>query len=286
MSRFPKYIAEVSSNHDQDLSRIIDFIDASADIGCDAVKFQLFQVEKLFSADTIKNMPAVMERKKWELPLEFMPEIKKRCVEKKILLGCTPFYLEAVDELAEFVDFYKVASYELLWLDLIEKCAQMPHPLIISTGMANMDEIRNAHEAATKHKKDDLAFLHCESSYPVKVEETNLAAIKYLKDQLGCHVGWSDHSRDLAVILRAALKWDAEIFEFHLDLDSKGAEYSSGHCWLPAELANAISLIEIGKHADGVPSKFPGDSESHDRNWRADPSDGLRPLKVIREMQI
>jgi sialic acid synthase SpsE len=286
MSRFPKYIAEVSSNHGQDLDRIIDFIDVSAEIGCDAVKFQLFTVETLYSEDTIKKMPAVMERKKWELPLEFLPDIKRRCAEKKVMLGCTPFYLEAVDELAEFVDFYKIASYELLWLDLIKRCAQMPQPLIISTGMANMNEIQSAHAAARMYNKDNLAFLHCESSYPVKVEETNLAAIKYLRDQLGCHVGWSDHSRNLAVIMRAALKWGAEIFEFHLDLDSKGAEYSSGHCWLPSELATAISLIETGKDADGVPAKFPGDSESHDRDWRADPSDGLRPLKAIRNLNI
>ena len=224
-----------------------------------------------------------MERKKWELPLKFLPEIKKRCNEKKIQLGCTPFYLEAVDELAEFVDFFKIASYELLWLDLIEKCAKMPQPLIISTGMANMDEIRNAYNVAAKFKDEDLAFLHCQSNYPVKSEETNLAAIEYLKNELRCEIGWSDHSRDIAVILRAALKWNAKIFEFHLDLDSDGAEYSSGHCWLPSELENVISIIERSKLADGDHKKFPGKSESNDRNWRADPSDGLRPLKKIRE---
>ena len=67
-------------------------------------------------------------------------------------------------------------------------------------------------------------------------------------------------------------------------MDSEGAEYSSGHCWLPDELENAISLIERSKFADGIHEKFPGKSESNDRNWRADPSDGLRPLKSIREI--
>lgn len=283
MAIFPKYIAEVSSNHGQDLARIIDFIDASADIGCDAVKFQLFRVETLYSSDTIQRLPAVMERKKWELPLEFLPKIKERCSKKGLLFGCTPFYLEAVDQLADFVDFYKIASYELLWLDLIKKCAQMPQPLIISTGMANMHEIRDAYSIAAMYKDDGLAFLHCESSYPVKVEQTNLASIKYLRDQLRCPVGWSDHSRSLAVVLRAAMKWEAEIFEFHIDLDCKGAEYASGHCWLPSELANAISLIETSKGADGELSKSPGEDESQDRSWRADPADGLRPLKSMRE---
>ena len=149
--------------------------------------------------------------------------------------------------------------------------------------MANMDEIRNAYNVAAKFKNEDLAFLHCQSNYPVKSEETNLAAIEYLKNELKCEIGWSDHSRDIAVILRAALKWNAKIFEFHLDLDSDGAEYSSGHCWLPSELENVISIIERSKLADGDHKKFPGKSESNDRNWRADPSDGLRPLKKIRE---
>ena len=158
----------------------------------------------------------------------------------------------------------------------------MPQPLIISTGMANMDEIRNAVDVVKHCKKHDVALLHCESSYPMKAEEANLASIRYLQEQLGCVTGWSDHSRDLAVILRAAIKWDAEIFEFHIDLDATGAEYATGHCWLPDELSNAISLIERGKLADGIANKFPGESESLDRNWRADPIDGLRPLKLIR----
>ena len=110
MNQFPKYISEVSSNHAQDLDRIIKFIDVSAEIGCDAVKFQLFEVEKLYASSTIKEMPQIMERKKWELPISFLPHIKERCREKRILFGCTPFHLEAVDELSEYVDFFKIAS--------------------------------------------------------------------------------------------------------------------------------------------------------------------------------
>lgn len=285
MNRFPRYIAEVSSNHSQNLDRIIKFIDKSSEIGCDAVKFQLFEVEKLYDASTIKKMPEIMERKKWELPISFLPHIKERCREKRILFGCTPFHLDAVDELAEYVDFFKIASYELLWLDLIRKCCLQSQPLIISTGMANIDEIISANEVVQSMKKSDVAFLHCESSYPVQANEANLASISYLRNKLGCRIGWSDHSRKTSVILRAALKWNADIFEFHLDLDAKGAEYRSGHCWLPDELSETIQLIEEGITADGVLDKFPGKAEIADRNWRADPTDGLRPLKKIREGQ-
>lgn len=282
MKEFPKYIAEVSSNHDQDLDRIIKFIDKSSEIGCDAVKFQLFKVEELYAQETIESMPQILERKKWELPIEFFPAIKERCRERNIMLGCTPFYLDAVDELEEYVDFYKVASYELLWHDLIRKCAQKNQPLILSTGMANMEEILNANEVIKKINKKNYSFLHCASSYPVKIEETNLAAIKYLKEQLGCEIGWSDHSKNKVVILSAALKWGAKIFEFHIDLDQDGAEYASGHCWLPDELCEVIKLLEVSILADGIPEKKPGITESKDRDWRADPSDGLRPLKKIR----
>ena len=95
MESFPKYIAEISSNHSQDMDRIMKFIEVSASIGCDAVKFQLFEVEELFSPEAIKYVPAVLERKQWELPIGFFPDIKKECLKHGLLLGCTPFYLEA-----------------------------------------------------------------------------------------------------------------------------------------------------------------------------------------------
>ena len=130
-----------------------------------------------------------------------------------------------------------------------------------------------------------MAFLHCESSYPVNAKEANLAAIGSMRSALNCPIGWSDHSRDPAVVLRAAMKWGAEIFEFHLDLDETGAEYGAGHCWLPKELQDVITLIERGKVADGDGVKQPGISESDDRSWRADPKDGLRPL-IEKRMEL
>ena len=118
-------------------------------------------MEELYAQETIESMPQILERKKWELPIEFFPAIKERCMERNIMLGCTPFYLDAVDELEEYVDFYKVASYELLWHDLIRKCAQKNQPLILSTGMANMEEILNANEVIKKINKKNYSFTLC-----------------------------------------------------------------------------------------------------------------------------
>jgi N-acetylneuraminate synthase len=110
-----KFIAEVSSNHSRNIDRTIEFIDSASKIGCDAVKFQLFKIDKLFAPEILRNSKHHRERKQWELPLKFLPVLSKRCKEKKIQFGCTPFYIDAVKELEPYVDFYKVASYELLW---------------------------------------------------------------------------------------------------------------------------------------------------------------------------
>jgi len=92
-----------------------------------------------------------------------------------------------------------------------------------------------------------------------------------------------DHSVSSAVLCRAVYKYDAKIIEFHLDLDGKGDEYEAGHCWLPGQIQNTIKLINDGFSADGDGIKKPSPSELADRDWRADPSDGLRPFKKIRK---
>ena len=137
-----QFIAEVSSNHNQDLNRCLSFIRTSKSIGCYAVKFQLFKIESLFTQNVLNSSKEHKKRKKWELPVSFLPILADRCKQNKIKFSCTPFYLDAVDELRPYVDFYKIASYELLWDDLLEKCAQTGKKVIISTGMSTISEIR------------------------------------------------------------------------------------------------------------------------------------------------
>lgn len=276
------FISEVSSNHCRDLGRALEFIDKSAEIGCDAVKFQLFRVDELFSSEILEKSKNHRDRKLWELPEEYIPVLSERCKDRNIQFSCTPFFLQAVDALDEFVDFFKIASYELLWDSLIEKCSNTSKPLIISTGMATIPEILHAKEIAQKNNCTDLTFLHCNSSYPTPLEDANLSAIQTIRDKTGCNVGWSDHTASPSVIHRAIHKWNASIIEFHLDLDKKGEEFSSGHCWLPKEIEEVIKEVREGIDADGHGNKEPSDSEVADRDWRADPSDGLRPMKKIR----
>ena len=277
-----KFIAEVSSNHSRDIDRAVKFIDCASIIGCDAVKFQLFKIDKLFAPEILKNSKKHRDRKHWELPLEFLPILSKRCKKKKIQFSCTPFYLDAVLELEPYIDFYKIASYELLWDDLLIACAQTKKSVIISTGMANLDEIKHAVEVLRKYGCEPKV-LHCTSAYPTPSKEANLSAIETIQKVTKCEMGWSDHTVSPAVIHRAIHKWHAKIIEFHLDLEGKGEEFNSGHCWLPNQIGEVIKQIREAEEADGDGIKEPSTSELSDREWRTDPLDGLRPFKSIRK---
>ena len=277
-----KFIAEVSSNHSRDLKRCLDFIDCAAEIGCDAVKFQLFRIEELFAAEVLAANEKLRRRREWELPVSFLPELAGRCREKNIEFSCTPFYLEAVEELHPYVDFFKVASYELLWNDLLVKCAQSGKPVILSTGMATLDEVNTAVAVLRNAGCSDLTLLQCVSGYPAPPEECNPSVIETLGSATGCPVGWSDHSVSPGVVHRAVHRWGACAVEFHLDLDGLGDEFQTGHCWLPAQIASVITEVRTGAGADGDGVKKPSPKEAPDREWRADPEDGLRPLKATR----
>lgn len=291
-----KFIAEVSSNHNRDLDRCLKFVDKAAAIGCWGIKFQLFKIDKLFAPEILAKSAMHRARRQWELPVEFLPAIAQRCQEKNIKFVCTPFYLKAVEELKPYVDFYKIASYELPWLDLHRACARTGKPVVFSTGIATLDEVQTGVDTLAKNKCKDITILHCVSSYPAPAKECNLAAIDTMRSQIKAprkvklSFGWSDHSVSPAVIYRAVKKWRARTVEFHFDLEGRGAESKSGHCWLPRKIGSVISDIvknvkktdSYGSEADGSGVKEPVSSELSERPWRADPSDGLRPFKEIR----
>jgi N-acetylneuraminate synthase len=277
------FIAEASSNHAQDLSRALAFVEAAADCGCDAVKFQLFRLNELFAPEILAKSAQHRARVAWELPVAHLAPLAARAKERGIAFSCTPFYLAAVDELEPYVAFYKIASYELLWNGLLKACAKTGKPVIVSTGMATMPEIIAAVETLQVAGCSDITVLHCVSAYPAPPQEANLSAMDAIRKSTNVPVGWSDHTRNPAVIERAVHRWGARAVEFHLDLDGKGAEYASGHCWLPHEIAPVIARIREGERADGAGFKQPAAAELSDREWRTDPSDGLRPLRHIRQ---
>jgi len=281
-SKLPLFVAEISSNHHRDLSRCLRFVHTAFEIGCDAVKFQLFRVRDLFAPEALRHNPRLLDREAWELPTSFLADISSACRTKRIKFSCTPFYLQAVEELFPFVDFYKIASYELLWNDLLRECARTGKPVVLSTGMATLSEVHDACSVLRSAGCKDITLLRCVSSYPANPKACNLASIQTVRETCECSVGWSDHSVHPAVIYRAVNSWGASMIEFHLDLEGSGAEFASGHCWLPQQIASVIATVRTGIVADGEGKVGPAASEREERKWRADPEDGLRPLKATR----
>lgn len=282
-----KIIGEVSSNHNQSLERAKDLILEAKRLGFHSVKFQLFKIEQLFSSEILERSSLHRARRQWELPQEWLPVLYDFSRKHDIKIGYTPFYLDAVEICDKYTDYFKVASYELLWQDLIEKIIETKKPLLVSTGMATLEEIKNALSVVPNDYP--LTVFHCSSAYPTPSYDANLASIvslKMLLKDLGFtnfNLGWSDHTRNPGIINRAYHKYDIAYCELHYDLsDSLGYEFKAGHCWIPEELAYLKKSIEVGSEADGKWLKSTNPSEQADRMWRTDPQDGLRPFLKIR----
>ncbi len=257
-------------------------MESCVEAGCDAVKLQVFRIDDLFAPEALAANAALDTRREWEFPLEMLPDLRAQCDELGVQLGVTPFSLSLVEAVADSVDFLKVASYELLWHELLRTCAATGKPVILSTGMASEEEIA----AAVHAGGEQLTLLHCVSGYPAPPEQANLRAIDTLRTAFGRPVGWSDHTRDPAVVARAVRRWHAVEVELHVDLDDGGYE-AGEHNWSPAHIHAARELIagaaEPGTEAmDGDGRKVPQPIELPDVPWRADPTDGLRPLRPLR----
>jgi N-acetylneuraminate synthase len=150
------------------------------------------------------------------------PQLADRCKQRNIQFSCTPFYLDAVKILEPHVAFLQDRLVRALVGCLVDRLRQNGKPVILSTGMATIDEIKHAVEVLNQNGCKAPTLLHAISAYPAPYAEANLAAIETLRQVTGCEIGWSDHTVEPAVIHRAIHRWGARVIEFHLDLDGKG----------------------------------------------------------------
>ena len=287
------FIAEISSNHNGQTARALALIDKAAEIGCTAVKFQLFRMDKLYTPEVLAHSRyRFLERRRaWELPLEWLPLLAQHSHANGLKFGCTPFYPQAVSQLVQLVDFFKIASYNLLDLNLIKLIAATGKPVILSTGMGHWDEIITAIDALHGNGCSQLTILYCVSKYPCQPTDLNLSEVTHLRRAAeifgdGCGLGWSDHSASPGIIYRMVIGERLNTVEFHLDLDGAGWEYDIGHCWLPEQMRGVISAINeaarVGYRATPTLRGQVEPVQDNEKFWRADPGDGLRPLKEIR----
>jgi pseudaminic acid synthase len=231
LKKTPFFVAEISANHNGSLLHAKKLIKIAKRYGADAVKLQTYEPDTL----TIKsNRPDFKIRgglwngktlwdlyEKAQTPFEWHEELFNYAKKIKIICFSTPFDESAVDLLESLnCPFYKVASFEMNHIPLIKKIAQTKKPIIISTGMANLEEIDLAYKAAKKNGAKEIILLYCVSNYPSKISDFNFNNIRILKERYNCKVGFSDHSIDNKIVA-TAIAAGAEIVEKHVALDGQ-----------------------------------------------------------------
>ena len=221
-------IAEAGVNHNGDVELARQLIESAAAAGADAVKFQTWRTEKLVTRDaplagyqarsgSESSQFAMLKR------LELLPEtfsvLAKHAKERGIVFASTPDDEESADFLDSLdVPFVKIGSPEVTNLAFLRHVARLRRPVILSTGMSDLTEVRQAVSAILDEGNDQLVLLHCVSSYPAPLSEANVRAMGALRDEFDLPVGFSDHTLGTAASL-AAVALGARVLERHLTLD-------------------------------------------------------------------
>ncbi|MCF7878921.1 MAG: pseudaminic acid synthase [Candidatus Omnitrophica bacterium] len=254
-------IAEVSANHGQDFDRAVEMVKTAKECGADAVKFQCFKPETLtLNCD---NKYFQVEHPQWggqtlyELykkaytPWEWFPKLKEVAEKEDILFFATTFDKSSTDFLEELdVPIHKIASFELVDLPLIKYTAKTKKPLIISTGMGSMEEIKEAVDIAKKQGVEDLTLLKCVSSYPAEPEEINLKTLPDMKERFDCKIGLSDHTLGIGVSI-AAVALGARVIEKHFTLSRDIKTPDSFFSIEPDQLKELVENNRIAEKAIG-----------------------------------
>ncbi len=225
-------IAELSANHNQKFEIAIESIKAIKKCGADAIKLQTYTPDTItlncdneyfkIKQGTIWDGVTLYELYKMAFtPWEWQPKLKEVAEDLGLICFSTPFDKTAVDFLEEMnVPAYKVASFEIVDIPLIEYIASKGKPVIISTGIATEEEIQEAVDACKRMNNNQIALLKCTSEYPTPIEDANLNTISLLKEKFNTVVGLSDHTQGIiAPVISIAL--GARIIEKHFILDRK-----------------------------------------------------------------
>lgn len=209
-------IAEIGINHGGDLDKAKSLIDSAVRAGADSVKFQTYLTEKR----TPKNSPIFDILKQCELPFDAFEKLKNHADEQSIEFFSTPFDEESIQCLEDIdVNLYKVASFDVVNHKLLSSIAETGKAIIMSVGMANTNEIKNAYKIL-KEKTEKITILHCVSAYPTEEKDANLAVINSLQKEFGCVIGQSDHTNDIQVPLYAA-SMGAQVLEKHFKINDE-----------------------------------------------------------------
>ena len=252
-------IAEAGLNHNGSLKLGKKLVDAAKKTGCDAVKFQTFKSNSRISskvkavkyAETIIGIEETLHEmfERLAMPFDQQEELFAYARKQDIEIFSTPFDFDSVDFLEKLdVNFYKIASFDLVNLPLIKYVAKTGKPMIISTGMSNLGQIEEAVDVVVQEGNQNLILLHCNSSYPAAPDEMNLKVIPNLQRNFNIPVGLSDHTFGLFVS-HTAIVIGANLIERHFTLDRtfEGPDHI-----LSSEPEEFAELVSISKQVPMV----------------------------------
>jgi N-acetylneuraminate synthase len=283
----PFVVAEISGNHRGRLEEALQLVDVAADAGANAVKLQTY------TADTItldSDRPEFLigggpwaGRRLYELyqeahtPWEWHEKLFERGLKRGVPVFSSPFDGTAVDLLERLhTPAYKIASFEIVDLELIEQVSRTDKPVIISTGMATVEEINAAVDTARAAGCSQLALLHCNSGYPTPDGDANLRTIAYYAEKYQCPVGYSDHTLGIGAAV-AAVALGAPIIEKHVTLSRAAGGPDAAFSAEPSELRSLVEACRSAHSAVGHVRQGLTPSEEESRVFR--PS-----LWVIRDV--
>ena len=254
-------VAEISANHGQSLDRAIAMIKEAKRCGVDAVKFQAYTPDTI--TIDVDNKYFRIKHAKWSgqtlyqlykkayTPWGWFKKLKKAADDAGLVFFATAFDKTSVDFLEDLgVPLHKIASFELVDLPLIEYVAKTKKPMMISTGMATIPEIKSAVNTAKRHGTKDITLLKCVSSYPADPEDMNLSTIRDMKKRFNCRVGLSDHTLGIATVIAAA-SLGAEVIEKHFTLSRRVKTPDSFFSIEPKELRELVNAVRIAEKAVG-----------------------------------
>ncbi len=267
-------IAEAGVNHNGDVGLAKDLVDIASKSGSDVVKFQTFKASELVTKNAKKaeyqqkddqdSQYQLSMLRKLELSFSEFEELKRYCDKKSIEFLSTAFSIDCLDFLVEIgIKRIKIPSGEINNFPYLMKASSYKLPIILSTGMSIMSEIKDAVQIFTDNgvKKNNLTLLHCTTEYPTPIHSVNLAAMRTMRKELDIKVGYSDHTRSYEVPI-AAVATGAQVIEKHFtkSRDLKGPDHSSS--LEPNELSEMVSSIRNTEILMGRPEKLPSTNET------------------------
>jgi len=270
----PYIIAELSANHNGNIEKALKSIEVAAECGADAIKMQSYSPDTM-TIDCDKDDFQIegglwdgynlYDLYKWaQTPFEWHQQLFDKAKEVGITLFSTPFDETAVELLEQLnTPAYKVASFEITDLPLIKRIAQTGKPMIISTGMANFEEISDAINTAKENGCTELVVLHCISAYPAPIEQSNLATIAEISKKFNVISGLSDHTLGTVVSV-TSIALGACLIEKHFILDKNDKGPDSEFSLEPHELSRLVKETKAAHQAIGIASfeRKPIESES------------------------